>query len=188
MPIDLSRIVPDRARVRCCKFITSTTPLARSLVTAKLECVQSDRLKFFSRSHSLGVCNGNDPVKIIRKSPSVPSISAARTSLIAVIIFFAAHFVASGRRHHAGQIRFRRSALRAGGAANARTCDAAADAQSDASAARKATDRALDLELRRQSAGLALSGRAVRRARGGCDLSLRVWRCSQRKDLQSPRP
>jgi dolichyl-phosphate-mannose-protein mannosyltransferase len=32
-------------------------------------------------------------VKIIRKSPSIPSISAARTSLIAVIIFFAAHFL-----------------------------------------------------------------------------------------------
>jgi dolichyl-phosphate-mannose-protein mannosyltransferase len=39
------------------------------------------------------VCNGNDPVKIIRKSLSVPSISAARTSLVAVIIFFVAHFL-----------------------------------------------------------------------------------------------
>jgi dolichyl-phosphate-mannose-protein mannosyltransferase len=39
------------------------------------------------------VCNGNDPVKTIRKSPSIPSISAARTSLIAVVIFFAAHFL-----------------------------------------------------------------------------------------------
>ena len=37
------------------------------------------------------MCNGNDPVKIIRKPPSIPGISAARTSLIAVIIFFAAH-------------------------------------------------------------------------------------------------
>ena len=39
------------------------------------------------------MCNGNDPVKTIRKSPSIPSISAARTSLIAVVIFFAAHFL-----------------------------------------------------------------------------------------------
>jgi dolichyl-phosphate-mannose-protein mannosyltransferase len=39
------------------------------------------------------VCNGNDPVKTIRKSPSIPSISAARTGLVAVVIFFAAHFL-----------------------------------------------------------------------------------------------
>jgi dolichyl-phosphate-mannose-protein mannosyltransferase len=39
------------------------------------------------------VCNGNGPVKIIGKSPSIPGISATRTSLIAVIIFLAAHFL-----------------------------------------------------------------------------------------------
>ena len=39
------------------------------------------------------MCNGNGPVKIIVKSAAIPGISAARTSFIAVIIFFAAHFL-----------------------------------------------------------------------------------------------
>jgi dolichyl-phosphate-mannose-protein mannosyltransferase len=42
---------------------------------------------------TLSGCNGNDPVKIIRKPPSIPSISAARTCVVAVIIFFAAHLL-----------------------------------------------------------------------------------------------
>src|ERR1700693_2898448 len=46
-------------------------------------------------------------------------------------------FRASGRRYHAGKILFRRSALRARRAADARAGEVAADAQSDAPAAGK---------------------------------------------------
>src|SRR5665647_343712 len=57
-------------------------------------------------------------------------------------------FRASDRRHHAGKILFRRSALRAGRAPDARADDVPATAQSDASAAGKRADRAVDPRLR----------------------------------------
>ncbi len=77
------------------------------------------------------------------------------------------------RRHHAGEILFRRSALCAGGAADARAGDATADAQPDASAARQAVHRAVDPFVRRRAAGLALSGRTVRIARHRRGVSVR---------------
>ena len=82
-------------------------------------------------------------------------------------------FCAPGRRRHAGKILFRRIPLCAGGAADARAGVGAADAQSDASAARKTVDRTVDPGIRGWAAWLALSGRAVRIARDRRDLCLR---------------
>ena len=96
-----------------------------------------------------------------------------RSAIVAAIIFVHRAFRDAGRRHHAGKILFRRSALRAGGAADARARDAAADAQPDASAAGQAAHRAVDPFVRRRAAGLALSGRAVRIARHRRGVSVR---------------
>ena len=97
-------------------------------------------------------------------------------------------FRAADRRHHAGEILFRRSALRAGGAADARARDAAADAQPDASAAGQAVHRAVDPHLRRRAAGLALSGACCSaRLRSSRCISA-ASRCSRRRGRRSRRP
>ena len=83
-------------------------------------------------------------------------------------------FCDADRRHHAGKILFRRGALRAGRAADARAGDAASDAQPDASAARQAAHRAFDPMVRRRAARLALSGRPVRIARHRRGISVRA--------------
>src|SRR5206468_6955830 len=77
------------------------------------------------------------------------------------------------RRHHAGEILLRRSALRAGGAADARASDATTYAQSHASAAWQAVHRAVDPLVRRRAAGLALSWRTVRIVRHRRGVSVR---------------
>ena len=97
-------------------------------------------------------------VKTAPQSHSVLAQSVMRSAIVAAIIFVIGAFCAAGRRHHAGEILFRRGALRAGGAADAGAGDADADAQPDASAAGKAAHRAVDRVVRRRAAGLALSG------------------------------
>ena len=111
----------------------------------------------------------------------LPHSDRARRSSRQSCLFRA--FRDADRHHHAGKILFRRSALRAGGPADARARDATADAQPDASAARQAVHRAVDPCVRRRSARLALSRRAVRRARHRGGVSLRA--CAVRE--QGPR-
>ena len=153
--------------MRCCKFTTSGALRTRWLVTAKPKYVQ---------------CNGHEidglevPTAAIQPSQRRRTREKfARNHFLFPIVrrrgprlspwssVFRRACCDAGRRDDAGKILFRRSALRAGGAADARAGDAGADAQSDASAAGKADDRAVDPDLRRCPARLALSGRAVRR-------------------------
>ena len=82
--------------------------------------------------------------------------------MIAIIIFFAAHLallvgVTTPDKFYFDEVHYVPAAQ-----ANAGAGDVGADAQSDASAAGKAIDRAVNPELRGYPAGLALSRRAVR--------------------------
>src|SRR6266567_2776961 len=186
-PIDYPDIVPDRARLRCGGFITSGALLARVLVTSDSKCVQCDGHKNLLRPHSI-----------------LPQFHLAHEDR-ASITFYSRPFDRSHRRlrghhlryrafcdadrHHcAGKILFRRSALRAGGAADARTCNARADAQPDASAAGKTNHRAVDPFVRRRAARVALSGGAVRRAcpRRGVPLRPGVVRRASAGDRRKP--
>jgi hypothetical protein len=108
-------------------------------------------------------------VKNLRESPSVPNSSTARNAAIAFILFFVAHFALLV----GVTTLLRRSALCAGGTANARARNALANAQPDASAAGKAVDRIVDPDFRGCAAGLALPECAVRIAGDRSNVFLR---------------
>ena len=60
-------------------------------MSANLHRAQSDGHKAFARPHSIGL-QRHRSVNLVRESPSVPCISTARTAVIAVVLFLAAHF------------------------------------------------------------------------------------------------
>ena len=115
----------------------------------------------------------HESVSPVRESPSVPENSAARSAVIAAVIFIIAHLallvgVTTPEKFYFDEVHYVPAARQM-----LEPVMPIADAQSDASAAGQAVDRRVDPHLRGCAAGLALPGRAVRIAGDRRDVSLR---------------